>query len=85
MAIAKALGASRIIAVDIVPERLRFARSYAATDTYQPPPKEEGESNMDHSRNNALKMKQDLGIDDYGPRAIDLVIDARYYSCPSSS
>jgi D-xylulose reductase len=77
MAVAKALGASRIIAVDIVPERLRFARRYAATDTYQPPPRGEEESKMDHSRRNALKMKQDLGIDDYGSGAIDLVIDAR--------
>ena len=77
MAVAKALGASRIIAVDIVPERLQFARAYAATDTYQPPPREEGELNRDHSRKNALKMKQDLGINDYGPHAIDLVIDAR--------
>lgn len=76
MAVAKALGATRIIAVDIVPERLHFARGYAATDTFLPPPKEEEESNLSQSRKNALKMKQDLGIDDHGSRAVDLVIDA---------
>lgn len=36
MAVAKALGASRIVAVDISPERLAFAKSYAATDIYIP-------------------------------------------------
>jgi len=77
MAVARALGACRIIAVDIVPERLEFAHGYAATDIYQPPPMEEGELNVDYSRRNAAKMKQDLGTADHGSRAIDLVIDAR--------
>ncbi len=36
MAVAKGLGASKIIAVDINEERLNFARSYAATDIYTP-------------------------------------------------
>jgi D-xylulose reductase len=77
MAVAKGLGASRIIAVDILPERLEFARGYAATDSYQPPPSNEGESNVDYSRRNAVQMKQDLGIASHGARAVDLVIDAR--------
>jgi threonine dehydrogenase-like Zn-dependent dehydrogenase len=36
MAVAKALGARRVIAVDINKERLDFAKSYAATDIYIP-------------------------------------------------
>lgn len=76
MAVAKALGASRVIGVDIVPHRLEFARSYAATETYLPPKLLEGESKIDYSRRNAQQMKQELNIQDRGSRAIDLVIDA---------
>jgi len=36
MAVAKALGARRVIAVDIQQDRLDFAKSYAATDIYLP-------------------------------------------------
>jgi threonine dehydrogenase-like Zn-dependent dehydrogenase len=36
MAVAKALGAKKIFAVDINKERLDFAKGYAATDIYQP-------------------------------------------------
>ena len=34
MAVARALGAARVVAVDIVPARLEFAKAYAATDAY---------------------------------------------------
>jgi len=76
MAVAKALGASRIVAVDIVTARLEFAKKYAATDVYLPPKFEEGESKVDYSRRNAAKMKQELGIRDRGSSAIDLIVDA---------
>ncbi|CAA7259867.1 unnamed protein product [Cyclocybe aegerita] len=76
MAVAKALGASRIIAVDIVPARLEFAKKYAATETYLPLKPEEGESRPDYSRRNAANMKSVLGIEDRGKKSIDLVIDA---------
>jgi L-iditol 2-dehydrogenase/D-xylulose reductase len=36
MAVAKALGARRVIAVDIQKERLDFAKSYVATDVFMP-------------------------------------------------
>lgn len=36
MAVAKALGARRVIAVDINEERLLFAKNYAATDIFIP-------------------------------------------------
>jgi D-xylulose reductase len=36
MAVAKALGAKKIVAVDINEERLKFAKQYAATDIFVP-------------------------------------------------
>ncbi|KAG6880392.1 hypothetical protein C0992_007803 [Termitomyces sp. T32_za158] len=76
MAVAKALGAARIIAVDINPARLEFAKGYAATDAYLPLNLKEGENRPAYSRRNADKMKKDLGIEDRGSKSIDLVIDA---------
>ncbi|KAJ7179028.1 xylitol dehydrogenase [Mycena filopes] len=76
MAVAKSLGATRIIAVDIVPSRLEFAKEYAATHTYVPIPSNDGESKIDYSKRNADAMKEQLGIEDRGSKAIDLVIDA---------
>ncbi len=76
MAVAKALGASRIIAVDIVPSRLEFAKTYAATGIYLPPKSEPGESQTAYSERNARTLKEQLGIDDRGAKAIDVIIDA---------
>lgn len=76
MAVAKALGASRVIAVDIIPDRLEFAKAYAATDTFLPPSMDKGESGVAFSMRNAQAMKENLGIAEHGPRAIDLILDA---------
>ncbi|KAG1757873.1 chaperonin 10-like protein [Suillus lakei] len=76
MAVAKALGASRVIAVDIIPGRLEFAKAYAATDMFLPPPMYKDESGVAFSVRNAQAMKEKLGIAEHGPRGIDLVLDA---------
>ncbi|KAI0081715.1 xylitol dehydrogenase [Panus rudis PR-1116 ss-1] len=76
MAVARALGASRVIAVDIVPSRLEFAKSFAATDICVPPKMEEGESKIAYSERNAKLMKEKLGIEERGKKAIDLVVEA---------
>lgn len=76
MAVAKALGAGRIIAVDIVPSRVEFARSYAATDAFIPPPFEQGETKIAYSRRAADLFKEQLGVEERGPTGLDLVIDA---------
>ncbi|KAI0774214.1 xylitol dehydrogenase [Fomes fomentarius] len=76
MAVARALGASRVIAVDIVPSRLEFAKQYAATETYTPPKLQEGESRIDYSRRNAKLLMEQLKIEERGPNSIDLVLDA---------
>lgn len=76
MAVAKALGAARIIAVDISEPRLQFAKQYAATDLYVPVKRNEGEAIIEYSKRNADALKEQLGIEERGPRALDLVIDA---------
>ncbi|KAI0796728.1 xylitol dehydrogenase [Abortiporus biennis] len=76
MAVARALGASRVIAVDIVPSRLEFAQKYAATETYLPPKPEPNESQNEYSERNAKLMKEQLGIEERGQKAIDLVVEA---------
>jgi D-xylulose reductase len=76
MAVAKACGASRVIAVDIVKPRLDFAHSYAATDIYLPPKMEEGESKMAYSKRASAEMAKELGFEERGINGLDLVIDA---------
>jgi len=76
MAVARAIGASRIIAVDIVESRLNFAKTYAATDIFQPPPLQDGESKIAYSRRSAGLLMETLGVEDRGDKAIDVVLDA---------
>ncbi|EJD01200.1 xylitol dehydrogenase [Fomitiporia mediterranea MF3/22] len=76
MAVAKALGASRIIAVDIVPSRVEFAVSYAATEGFLPPPFEQGETKLAYSKRAAGLLKEKLGVEERGPKGLDHVIDA---------
>ncbi|KAG8988183.1 hypothetical protein FRB90_002893 [Tulasnella sp. 427] len=70
------LGAKRTIAIDIDQNRLDFAKSYAATDVWFPPKKNEGESIMEYSRRNADEMMAKLGLADRGPTSVDLIIEA---------
>ncbi|KIM25198.1 hypothetical protein M408DRAFT_331303 [Serendipita vermifera MAFF 305830] len=76
MATAKALGARRVIAIDINQERLDFAKSYAATDIFIPGPMKDGEARIDYSRRTATEMKEKLGLADAGPNGVDTVIEA---------
>lgn len=76
MAVAKALGSSRIIAVDTNPVRLEFAKGYVADDIYLPLKRDQGESEIEYSRRNAVYMKKQLEIEERGENSIDLVIDA---------
>jgi D-xylulose reductase len=50
MAVAKALGARRVLAIDIQPQRLEFAKQYAATDVHLAIPEEESEDMMTYSK-----------------------------------
>jgi D-xylulose reductase len=62
-AVAKALGASKVIAVDINEERLEFAKSFAATSTFVPSKVSAAE--------NAQKLCEAAGIPDGADVAID--------------
>ncbi|KAJ9127362.1 hypothetical protein QFC24_000769 [Naganishia onofrii] len=76
MAVAKALGAKKIVAVDINEERLKFAKQYAATDIFVPPPAEKDESRPDYSQRVAGLLSQSAGLEPRGGNAIDLVLEA---------
>lgn len=76
MAVAKALGARRVIAIDIQDERLDFAKSYAATDIWKSTKPQESESKMDYARRQSTEMSEALGLDlEAGENAVDLVVD----------
>lgn len=76
MAVAKALGARRIIAVDIVQSRLDFAKNYVATDVYLPSKPNAGESKMAYSKRSASEMQAALLFEERGSTGIDIVCDA---------
>jgi len=77
MAVAKALGAARVIAIDIVPSRLEFAKNYAATDVFLPPPTNPNESGMEYSKRCADTMMKEFGLKERGgANVVDVVVDA---------
>ncbi|KIR67157.1 chlorophyll synthesis pathway protein BchC [Cryptococcus bacillisporus CA1873] len=76
MAVARALGARRVIALDINKERLDFAKSYAATDVCIPGSKKDDEDGEAYTTRVAGELRQQLGIPERGKGAIDLAIEA---------
>ncbi|WWC89300.1 uncharacterized protein L201_004221 [Kwoniella dendrophila CBS 6074] len=75
MAVAKSLGARRIISVDVQQERLEFAKSYVATDIHLASESKKGETKEEYSERHAEIIRRNLGITDRGLEAIDVVID----------
>lgn len=73
MAGAKALGAKRVIAVDIQQDRLDFAHSYIATDKFLPPKPEKDESKVDYGQRATDELKKSIGV---GDEEVDLSVDA---------
>lgn len=63
-AVAKAYGATTVVSVDIVPEKLEFAKSFCATHTYL--------SQRVSAEENAANIKKTCGL----PDGADVVIDA---------
>jgi D-xylulose reductase len=72
MAVAKAYGARKIIAVDISESRLKFAKSYAATHTFSPPRRGQDDEIMSWNRQVAAGVLRDMGED----AGVDVVIEA---------
>jgi D-xylulose reductase len=75
LASAKALGARRIVAVEVAQDRLDFARSYAATDAFKPPKKKEGESGLLYAERAINELFSELGFGTTGTEKFDLVIE----------
>lgn len=50
MAVAKALGARRILAIDVQPQRLEFAKSYLGVEIHRALPREDGEDSMTYAK-----------------------------------
>ena len=77
MAVAKALGAARVIGIDIVSSRLEFAKKYAATDVFLPPAPSQNESPMEYSKRCADTMMKEFGLEERGGiNTVDVVVDA---------
>jgi D-xylulose reductase len=77
MAVAKALGAARVIAIDIVPSRLEFAKNYAATDVFLPPAANQNESGMEYSKRCAGAIMREFGLQERGGiNVVDVAVDA---------
>ena len=76
MAVAKGLGARKIITVDINADRLNFAKGYAATHTFIPPKQGENESRGEWSVRAAKALLLETGTPARGHGGIDLVMDA---------
>ncbi|KDN38275.1 putative xylitol dehydrogenase [Tilletiaria anomala UBC 951] len=54
--VCKAYGAKRVVVVDILDDKLKFAFSFAATSTFKPSAAKEDESQMDASERNAAEL-----------------------------
>jgi len=65
-AVAKAMGASKVIAVDINTERLDFAKSFAATSTFVPSKVSAAENAQKLKDENGLSSGADVAIDASG-------------------
>ena len=76
MAVARACGARRVIAIDIIESRLEFAKSYAATDIFCPPKPHEGESRIAYSKRSSETLKKALGVTDTGANGVDVITEA---------
>ena len=64
-AVSKALGASKVVAVDIAAERLKFAQNYIATSTFEP-------SKAASAAENAERLRSESSV----PMGFDVAIDA---------
>lgn len=63
-AVAKASGASKVIAVDISQARLDFAKSYAADHVFLPPRADPDSDSVAHSEKVAAMIKEQFGLGD---------------------
>lgn len=86
MATCKAMAARRIVAVDVLKERLEFARQYAATDIWMPVARETDEAMLAFAKRNASEMCTSLGLNCSGEdnHGVDLIIDCAGFEVSGS-
>lgn len=68
-AVAKQWGASRVVGVDVVQERLEVAKSYGADATYMPPQRKAGIDPVAQTEDVALNLNEELGLGE-GPDVV---------------
>ncbi|RXK35961.1 hypothetical protein M231_06784 [Tremella mesenterica] len=74
LAVAKALGARRLLAIDINEDRLKFAASYLGAETHLAIPKNPGESMIDYSKRHGKAIQTIFGFGERG-EGVDLVVE----------
>ena len=74
-AVAQALGASRIFAIDINLARLDFAMKYTKAEVFSPPPPSPEESKMAYAERLSMFFRQMFNME-RPTEGVDLVIDA---------
>ncbi|GAA6001988.1 hypothetical protein JCM10207_003026 [Rhodosporidiobolus poonsookiae] len=75
-AAAKALGAARVVIVDVREPRLLFAKEQGMSDEYYlPSSPQEGEAKEAYPPRNAEEIKRRFGFTERGPAGVDLVVD----------
>ncbi|PKI83572.1 hypothetical protein MVES1_002818 [Malassezia vespertilionis] len=73
-AVARAYGARRVVSVDLIDEKLAFAKSFCATSTFKPVLPAAGTFGMDNTRRNMEALVEREGLQREG--GFDLVLDA---------
>ncbi|GAA5997361.1 NAD(P)-dependent alcohol dehydrogenase [Rhodotorula paludigena] len=75
-AVAKGLGARKVVIVDIQEPRLQFAKeNNLVHDYYLPSKPNEGEAREDYPRRNAKEIRERFEFEERGPNAVDLIVD----------
>lgn len=73
MAVAQAFGISKILAFDIIPKRVEFAKGFGADYVSLVPPKQEGGSYHEWAEAWKVSTLADAGVDSWG---VDVVVEA---------
>ncbi|SNX85502.1 probable xylitol dehydrogenase [Melanopsichium pennsylvanicum] len=74
-AVCRAYSAKRVVVVDVVDNKLEFAKGFCATSTFKPSLPKQGESKIDSATRNAQDLINSLGDDVAWKQGFDLVLE----------
>ncbi|GAK65324.1 xylitol dehydrogenase [Moesziomyces antarcticus] len=74
-AVCKAYSAKRVVVVDVVDNKLEFAKGFCATSTFKPSLPKEGEAKIDAATRNAQDLIKSIGDDVGAHEGFDLVLE----------